>query len=305
MSDDAGKQRVLIVDDVSENIRILAQVLKPVCKVSFAVSGKEALDLAMGGEPIDLVLLDIMMPEMDGYEVCRQLKADERTCNIPVIFITAMDEEEDETQGLESGAVDYITKPFSEAIVRARVRTHLELKRHRDILENLSSLDGLTGIPNRRRFDECVETAWRNGLREASPLSIIMIDIDYFGAFNNTYNHLAGDDCLKRVAKTLQACLRRPTDFAARYGGEEFSVVLPGTDLEGALHIAESIRKAVEDLRIAHGASPVSDWVTVSQGVATMLPFREGSVSFLIKGSDSVLFEAKKAGRNRIKSIQL
>ncbi len=305
MTDDARKQRVLIVDDASENIRVLAQVLKSMCKISFATNGKEALDLVASGPPIDLVLLDIMMPELDGYEVCRRLKTSEKTKNIPIIFITAMAEEEDETRGLELGAVDYITKPFSKAIVKARVRTHLELKRHRDVLENLSSLDGLTGIPNRRRFDEFIETGWRTGIREASQLSMIMIDIDYFGAYNNSYNHLAGDDCLKRVAKTLAKGLHRPTDFAARYGGEEFSVVLPRTDLVGAVHMAEKMRKAVEDLRIIHEPSPVSDWVTISLGVASVTPFKEGTASFLIQGSDRVLFEAKRAGRNRVKSIQL
>lgn len=305
MADDHRKQRVLIVDDAPENIRVLAQVLKPLYTVRFATSGKEALDLAMSDDPLDLVLLDIMMPEMDGYEVCRRLKASEKTRHIPVIFITAMTEEEDETKGLELGAVDYITKPFSKAIVKARVRTHLELKRHRDILENLSSMDGLTGIPNRRRFDEFVATEWRTGIREATPMSLIMIDIDYFGAYNNTYNHLAGDDCLKRVATTLTGCLRRPTDFAARYGGEEFSAVLPRTDLEGAAHMAEQMRASVEALRIEHDASPISDWVTISLGVASILPFRDGTAQFLIKGSDSVLFDAKKAGRNQVKTLQL
>ncbi len=305
MTDDRRKQRVLIVDDAPENIRVLAQVLKPLYTVRFATSGKEALDLATSGDPLDLVLLDIMMPEMDGYEVCRRIKASEKTRHIPVIFITAMNEEEDETRGLELGAVDYITKPFSKAIVKARVRTHLELKRHRDILENLSSMDGLTGIPNRRRFDEFVETEWLNGVREAKPLSLIMIDIDYFGAYNNTYNHLAGDDCLKRVAATLTGCLRRPTDFVARYGGEEFSAVLPKTDLEGAAHLAEQMRTAVEDLRIPHESSPISDWVTISLGVASTLPFRDSTAKFLIVGSDSVLFDAKKAGRNQVKTMQL
>ncbi len=305
MANESRKQRVLIVDDARENIRVLAQALKPMCKVSFAMTGEEALDLALSGDPVDLVLLDIMMPGMDGYEVCRRLKAADRTRNIPVIFITAMDEEKDETTGLELGAVDYITKPFSEAIVKARVRTHLELKRHRDTLENLSSLDGLTGIPNRRRFDEFIRAEWRNGIREGSPLSLIMIDIDYFGAYNNTYNHLAGDDCLKRVAAVLWGCLHRPADFVARFGGEEFSAILPKTDLAGGLHMAETMRDRVEALQIVHESSPISDWVTISLGVASILPFRDGEVSVLINGSDNVLFDAKRAGRNQVKSIQL
>ncbi len=299
-----GIQRILIVDDVPENIRVLGQVLKSDYKVSFATSGREALKLALSDEKWDLILLDIMMPDMDGYEVCRKLKASAKSRNIPIIFITAMSNEEDETRGLELGAVDYVTKPFSQAIVKARVKTHLELKRHRDFLENLSSMDGLTGIPNRRRFDEVIGVEWRNAVREGNSLALIMVDIDYFGAYNNTYNHLAGDDCLKQVARTLAAAVHRPTDFVARYGGEEFAAVLPRTDLTGADHMAEQMRRAVVDLKIPHDYSPVSDWVTISLGVAAIYPSAEEPHTTLIRAGDEALFDAKKKGRNQVKSIQ-
>jgi diguanylate cyclase (GGDEF)-like protein len=259
----------------------------------------------MSDEPPDLILLDIMMPEMDGYEVCRRLKADFRTKNIPVIFITAMNQEEDETKGLEIGAVDYITKPFSMAIVKARVRTHLELKRHRDMLENLSSLDGLTGIPNRRRFDEMLDTEWRHCLRENVFLSLIMMDIDYFKNFNDNQGHQAGDDCLKKVAMMLASSVRRPMDFVARYGGEEFVAILPKTDADGIAIVAENIRKNIESLLIPHSHSPASDYVTVSLGGAAVVPNTQLSSDILVKAADDALFQAKREGRNCIRTIHL
>ncbi len=305
MSEEIRKQRILIVDDAPENIRILAQALKTDYKTTFATAGAQAIKFAMSEEPPDLILLDIMMPEMDGYEVCRRLKAEHKTKNIPVIFITAMNQEEDETKGLDIGAVDYIIKPFSMAIVKARVRTHLELKRHRDILENLSSLDGLTAIPNRRRFDEVLQTEWRHCMRESSPLSLVMIDIDYFKNFNDTRGHQAGDDCLKRVAKALANSVKRPMDIVARYGGEEFAAILPKTDRDGAVFVAETMRDNIESLNISHPNSPVADYVTISLGSATVLPDNRSDSDILVKAADDALFQAKREGRNCIRGIDL
>lgn len=298
--DQTRRQRILIVDDASENIRILAQALKGEYKTTFATDGNQALKMAMSEEPPDLILLDIIMPQMDGYEVCTRLKHDSKTRNIPVIFITAMDQEEDETKGLEIGAVDYITKPFSMAIVKARVKTHLELKRHRDMLENLSSLDGLTGIPNRRRFDEFLDTEWRHCMRENVPLSLIMMDIDYFKAFNDNQGHQAGDDCLKKVAHTLASSVKRPMDFLARYGGEEFVAILPKTNSEGGLVVAETMRKNIQSLSIAHPHSLALKCVTVSMGIATIIPAAQLSADILVKAADDALFQAKREGRNRV-----
>jgi diguanylate cyclase (GGDEF)-like protein len=305
MNPETRKQRILIVDDAPENIKMLAHVLKPNYSVSFAVNGENALKIAASEPPPDLILLDIIMPGIDGYEVCRRLKSDRRTQNIPVIFITSMNEEADETKGLELGAVDYITKPFSMAIVRARVKTHLELKIHRDMLEHLSSLDGLTGIPNRRRFDEYFDAEWRIAVRESSLLSLMMIDIDHFKDFNDEYQHLAGDDCLRRVAKNLAASVRRPGDFVARYGGEEFVAVLPRTDAAGASAVGESMRNNIESLNILHSVSPIRNCVTISVGTATLSPSLNISGDMLIKGADDALYQAKKEGRNRVKSLNL
>jgi diguanylate cyclase (GGDEF)-like protein len=297
------RARILIVDDAVANIKLLADVLKTNYQVSFARSGEEALRL-LGREPaFDLVLLDIMMPGMSGYELCQRLKADPATRNVPVIFLTAKSEEADETRGLELGAVDYITKPFSMPILQARVRTHLELKRHRDLLENLSSLDGLTGIPNRRRFDEVARREWKQGMRDRRPLSVVLIDIDAFKAFNDTYGHLAGDDCLKQVATALSEAIRRPSDFLARYGGEEFVGLLPRTDPDGAVQVAEGMRQAVAALQISHERSPTAPHLTISLGVSTCIPALDQNLSGFVNGADQALYRAKNLGRNRTEVV--
>ncbi|MBF0494998.1 MAG: PleD family two-component system response regulator [Deltaproteobacteria bacterium] len=295
----ANKQKILIVDDTPQNIEVLAEVLGPDQEILFAVSGRDGLDIALSEAP-DLILLDVMMPEMDGYEVCTRLKAEERTKDIPVIFITALNQEDDEAKGLEIGAIDYITKPISPPIVRARVKNHLELKRYRDFLENLSSLDGLTGVPNRRRFDECLDLEWRRALRSGGPFALIMMDIDFFKAFNDNYGHVLGDDCLKRVAAALATVARRPGDMVARYGGEEFVCLLPETNIEGAVQVADSLREKVISQGIPHRFSSVAGHVTMSFGVAVMIPSLNKSPTDLIKLADERLYQAKQTGRNRI-----
>jgi diguanylate cyclase (GGDEF)-like protein len=237
---------------------------------------------------------------LDGYEVCRRLKQDDRTNNIPVIFITAKMGVEDEAKGLELGAVDYIVKPFSLPIIKARVRTHLELKRNRDILENIAHLDGLTGIRNRRFLDDMLTSEWRRGNRRETKISLIMIDIDRFKEFNDNYGHMIGDDCLRRVAATLTDSVRRPADFVARYGGEEFAAVLPETDLPAAMLIADLMRKRVESLDIEHRTHPEGR-ITISLGVATMQPSRMAEPAALMAAADKLLYESKEAGRNCVR----
>lgn len=300
MDDQPCRQRILIVDDEPINIKLLASELKFHYDVVFALKGEDAIEIAESGESVDLILLDIMMPGANGYEVCQRLKSSPHTQNIPVIFITTMSLEEDETKGLEIGAVDYITKPFSMAIVKARVKTHLELKQHRDRLEKLSSSDGLTGIANRRRFDERLAREWKLASRDAALLSLIMIDIDYFKSYNDGYGHIAGDECLKKVAEILDGSVRRPADMVARYGGEEFVAILPKTSHAGAIGIAETMRTRVEALRIPHEKSEVAAHVTVSLGVVTALPTLHESASYLVNAGDKALYEAKRSGRNRV-----
>ncbi|MFK4763793.1 diguanylate cyclase [Desulfobaculum sp. SPO524] len=299
------RQRVLIVDDSSFNISMLGEALSDDYDVSVATNGTDALSIAESDPRPDLILLDIIMPGMDGHQVCRELKARPTTQSIPIIFITAMNQEGDETRGLELGAVDYITKPFSIPIVKARVRTHLDLKRKTDILENLSSFDGLTSIPNRRRFDEVLDLEWRRALRSALPLSIIMLDIDFFKRFNDNYGHTAGDDCLRKVAKLLAGQLKRPHDLVARYGGEEFVVVLPETDYDGASIIGESMRLAIESKSIMHEYSEIGSVVTISVGVAATIPSQEKNADELVHTADKMLYRAKEGGRNRVEGMVL
>ena len=196
---------LLIVDDIPWNIQVLAEGLRALCRIRVATSGHKALEIAASDDPPDLMLLDVMMPEMDGFEVCRRLKEQAGTADIPVIFITARGDVEDEARGLNLGAVDYITKPFHLPLVLARVRTHLRLKMKTDSLERLSAVDALTGIGNRRRFDEVLAREWRRGVRLGVPLAAVMMDVDQFKAYNDHLGHGAGDECLVRVALLLPA----------------------------------------------------------------------------------------------------
>lgn len=293
------QQKILIVDDAPINIQILNEALRETYRVFFATNGKDAVRIAVSSLP-DIILLDVMMPEMDGYEVCRAIKADPVTKDIPIIFITALNQMENETAGLELGAADYITKPFNPDIVKLRVRNHLELKRQRDLLSRLSLQDGLTGIPNRRAFDEYYKREWRRSQRNQSEISVIMGDIDHFKTYNDSYGHLAGDDCLRRVADMMQNLLERPADLVARYGGEEFICVLPETGLAGAMITAEKLRAALESLGIIHSYSPVAPVLTVSLGCASVVPSTSMTADDLISLADKQLYLAKQGGRNRV-----
>lgn len=293
------KQKVLIVDDSPTSLKVLGELLKADYAVYVATSGKAALEKAVA-DPPDLILLDIIMSDLDGYEVCRRLKAEESTKDIPVIFITAKSEEDDEVRGLALGAVDYITKPFRLPIVKARVQTHLELKRKTDILESISSKDGLTGIFNRRQFDTVFTVEWKRALRNKRPLAVIMIDIDCFKLYNDNYGHQAGDECLKAVARTLSDTLQRASDFVARYGGEEFVVILPETDPDTAFFIGKKLRSSVAALKIEHSFSTVAPYVTVSVGVASAVPALDMDSQTLLELADNALYEAKQSGRNRV-----
>lgn len=299
------KRTVMIVDDAPENIQLVGQELAAHYDLLVATNGEDALALAFSEDPPDLIRLDIVMPGMDGYEVCKRLKGEEATRHIPVIFLTAKSNEADEEKGLSLGAVDYITKPFSLAIVKARVKNHLELKLRGDMLEAMSARDPLTGIANRGRLDQVLQLEWRRCLRTAHPLSVIMIDIDHFKAYNDSLGHAAGDECIKSVAGALDAAMRRPGDLVARYGGEEFTAVLPDTEPHGAGAVATIIKETVESLGIRHPASPISDWLTISCGVAVVTPSSHLTPEDLLKAADKMLYQAKENGRNRVESVLL
>lgn len=302
MSHPPSNQTILIVDDKPINIKALQLVLGEEHNLVFATTGEMALQMAVEEPQPDLILMDIVMPGLNGFEVCRLLKNDDRTRNIPVVFLTARWETSEEAKGLELGAVDYIRKPFSPPIIKARIRNHLELKKTRDLLENLSTLDGLTNIPNRRRFDEILVHEWNRAVRKKAPISLLFIDIDHFKNYNDHYGHLAGDDCLKAVARVLQSSLGRAADFLARFGGEEFIILLPDTKENGCRHLAEAIRSAVEKLDIEHRDSPVADHLTVSIGAVTCIDVTRCDRELLLEHADRLLYQAKHEGRNRVKA---
>jgi diguanylate cyclase (GGDEF)-like protein len=289
---------LVVVDDQAVNIQALYRIFAPDHRVLMATSGAKALALC-AQDPPDLVLLDVVMPDMDGHEVCARLKADEATRNIPVMFVTSHTNAEEETRGLELGAIDFIAKPVNPAVVRARVKTHLTLKAQSDLLRQMVFIDGLTGVANRRCFDDRLKTEWRRAARDGSPLALLMLDVDHFKRFNDRYGHQVGDDCLRRVASTIKSGLLRPGDLVARYGGEEFACILPGTDFEGALAVGAGIEHIVRGLQIEHADSDVSGTVTVSIGVSASLPERDTDPSRLLALADAQLYRAKHSGRGR------
>ena len=290
--------KLLVVDDQPSNIEALYRTFSPDHQVFMATSGERALAVCKDNPP-DLVLLDVVMPDMDGYEVCARLKADSGTRDIPVIFVTSHDDADNETRGLDAGAVDFIAKPFNPRVARARVKTHLALKFQSDLLRQWVFVDGLTGVFNRRHFDSRLEAEYRISARNGSPLCVLMIDIDHFKRYNDHYGHQGGDDCLRQVAEGLQACLRRPGDLLARFGGEEFACLLPETDFAGAMALAQTMERQVRNLQIAHAGSAVGSVVTVSLGVAEKPPGRLGDPISLVRQADAQLYRAKHSGRGR------
>ena len=293
---------ILIVDDERFNITVLKDLLDPDYDTMIAKNGQQALKRLSSTALPDLVLLDIMMPEMNGYEVCEQMKNDPRTADIPVIFISAMNQAGDEAKGLALGAIDYITKPFSPELVLLRVKNHINLKKMSDRFRDMATMDGLTGIANRRRFDLFLEQEWNHSLRAQTPISLILMDIDFFKPYNDNYGHAEGDECLKKVAKALASCISRTTDLVARYGGEEFVCVLPDTDPDKAVQFGEKLRKSVSDLAVPHEYSKATDHVTISLGVITVIPTPKAHLSDLVPAADQNLYKAKEQGRNRLVS---
>lgn len=294
---------ILIVDDVPTNITLLSNLLKDDYKIKVANNGHRALEIARSKEKPDLILLDIEMPDMDGYEVCKALKNSSETNNIPIIFVTAKSDVKDEEHGLNLGAADYISKPFHPTIVRIRVKNHIALKLKSDWLEELSMLDGLTHIPNRRYFDENYEKLYKEALREAGSLTVLMIDVDFFKNYNDHYGHGKGDECLIKIATALKNALKRPSDIVARYGGEEFVVILKDIDNEGAKSVAQSLLREVEELALKHAYSEASPSVTISIGMALKEATATLSREELLEQADNALYKAKAQGRNRFVSI--
>ncbi|MDX5363986.1 MAG: diguanylate cyclase [Pseudazoarcus pumilus] len=309
--------KVLVVEDTVTSATLICQMLgKMGLSTVHARNGEEGIKAFLREKP-DLVLLDVIMPDLDGFDVARRIRQGEQGVEwTPIIFLSARANDEDLAHGIAAGGDDYLIKPVSEIVLRAKVdamrriatmrTTLVDLTRKLDEanreLERLNAIDGLTGVANRRRFDEALHNEWRRAARGSHPLSLLLIDVDEFKAFNDGNGHLAGDECLRDLARLLEASLKRPSDLVARYGGEEFAVILPETDALGARQVADSLLAAVREAAIPHGYSPVSPFLTISLGIATAVPERgdEGGHEMLITVADEALYKAKHAGRDRV-----
>jgi len=303
---------LLLVDDDPAMVQLMHRMLSGLGQLRFATSGAAALRRVREQLP-DLVLLDADMPGMSGYQVCEAMKADPALRDIPIIFVTAYGDDQLQVKGLEIGAVDFITKPISEPLLLARVRTQLRVKHLTDELRRIATIDALTEVSNRRTFDETLAREWRRGLRGLSPLSLVLVDVDHFKLFNDRYGHPAGDACLRAVAQALRNTCRRPADLVARFGGEEFALLLPHTQRAGAESLALRLLAEVEGLGIPHEDSPTAELVTVSIGLSCHDPRDLGAESSssmsgadpatvhteqaLVRSADQALYRAKQGGR--------
>ena len=312
------RARLLIVDDEKMNLKVLADLLKDEYTLVLARNGKQALSYALVDPRPDLILLDVIMPEMGGYDVIKHLKENDKTKDIPVIFITALNSVEDEEHGLKLGAIDYITKPFSPPIVKMRIHNYIRFVHQNKLLDKLAYLDALTEIPNRRRFDEVLKNEFARAKRNCTPLSLGMVDVDFFKQYNDHYGHAMGDRALYRIASALVSILKRPADMVARYGGEEFALILPETDCLASRQVGEMARKAVLNEKIPHIDSRIFPHISVSIGMATVefplhnalnFPARTAEMSaahtefnpeVLLEMADQNLYRAKQNGRNQI-----
>jgi len=292
------KNSILLVDDSTQNCISLTHILDKDYTVYVSKDGPDAIETAKECSP-DVILLDILMPGMDGYEVFTVLNNHEKTKRIPVIFLTGLDDVVDEEKGLSMGAADYITKPYNDEIIKLRVKNQIKVRDRLLSIERLSMIDQLTELPNRRSFDVRVDSEWGRAIRNNNPISILAIDLDKFKMYNDTYGHQQGDAALQSVAKILAQQIKRSGDFAARWGGEEFFVILPNTDSSGAMGIAEQIRKATEGL-IIRQKNGVPTKITVSIGVNTQSPSSSVSLNDFIAYADNALYAAKNTGKNRV-----
>ncbi|MFS2114583.1 diguanylate cyclase domain-containing protein [Herbaspirillum frisingense] len=295
-----SRARVLLCDDQPINIRLANALLKGDYDIFMATSGMQAIEQCEKVQP-DLILMDVNMPGLNGYETCERLKQNTATLGIPVIFLTGLNSEEDEARGFDVGGVDFISKPIHGTVLKARVLTHLTLKLQSDFYRNIAVTDSLTGLFNRRKFDSELAEKWELCKRSGQAISLLMIDIDYFKRYNDHYGHQAGDQCLAEVAHAIRSNFHRSYDCVARYGGEEFACILPMAGSEQAIRLAENVCQSVARLNLPHARSEVGPHVTLSIGVASITaPDPGSSPAGLIALADQNLYQAMAHGRAQV-----
>ena len=299
------KPTILVVDDMTTTLLLLHDLLKDTYEVKIAKSGTKALEILNAPNDIDLILLDVEMPDINGYDVCKRIKNNETIKNIPIIFITGRTSQEDEEYGLNLGAIDYITKPFNKTITKLRLKNYLEMKIKNDMLEKLSMYDGLTNIRNRRFFDETFEKTFSEIKRDKKSLAVLMIDIDFFKPYNDNYGHGQGDETLRKVAKALEKTIKRASDFVARYGGEEFVILLKDINKDGVEAVANNLLNAVRELKITHEFSKIENYVTVSIGVSYYNSSSDITKLELLLKADETLYNVKNSGRNNFAILEV
>jgi diguanylate cyclase (GGDEF)-like protein len=298
------KQTLLLVDQGILTQNAFKDHFKHSYRLLITRSGKEAYELGINDQ-VDMAVINIQTSDISGFETGTNLKQHPVCADIPIILIGATRSPADITLALNLGAIDFIHTPVDISILAAKIKNHMQLAAKLSALALISCTDGLTGVPNRLQLDTSLNRAWYAAIRGHHPLSLLMIDIDYFKRFNDTFGHVAGDECLKRVAQTIKNALHRDSDNMGRYGGEEFAVVLPFTDLQGAMLIGQHILAEIERLDIDNPKAKTTKKVTVSIGVATLDPGQEidytrAQPEDLIKRADKTLYRAKKQGRNTI-----
>jgi diguanylate cyclase (GGDEF)-like protein len=306
--------KILIVEDARATLLVISNYIRNFGGHPIPVATGELALEAFSREQPDLVLLDVVLPDIDGFEIARRIRSMEKPgAWTPIIFLSARNADQDIERGISAGGDDYLCKPVSEAVLSAKIRamqritqmrTSLvvlarELDSANQELKRLSASDGLTGIANRRFFDDYLSREWRRARRDNVSIALLMCDVDNFKAYNDTYGHQAGDDCLRQIAQTLTRMMERASDVVTRYGGEEFAIILPDTPLEGAAIVGEKIRLAIEALSLPHAGSPLA-FVSLSVGVAAITPTPQEVLQMLIKSADRALYRAKSLGRNQV-----
>ncbi|MBI5919733.1 MAG: diguanylate cyclase [Nitrosomonadales bacterium] len=312
--------KVLVVEDSKVVLKGLCNYLERmgIAKPLTAETGLAAIEVYSRERP-DIILLDAMLPDIEGFDVAQRIRAMERQDDwTAIIFLTSMSKDEDLAHGIAAGGDDYLMKPVSEVVLKSKIKamqrlvemqrklvdtTH-QLNAANKELQRLSTTDGLTGIANRRLFDELMSREWRRCLRAKKPMSLVMVDVDFFKLYNDTYGHQAGDACLKAVAAQMARSAPRASDVAARYGGEEFALILGNTEIDGAIWVANHIRQNIAELGLVHKKSSFGH-VTVSCGVASLIPGEKMTPKALIAAADQALYLAKEKGRNRVEGDQI